>query len=235
MLNTVLAFQWFSAAFFLLPVAGYYSMPTFYEDEFRKKKVDSEGNQSKETYTFRQAVSSPEAWIFTPIWWVVCMATAAVAILYWQDPSVVHPDRADTVFGLLYALPFLELLWTLLFFRPYSFVGAAIVAWIILIDYALLWVFIIWSGNTDTPIMILLVIPSLWLLIAAPWTTWVAYQFDVRKITNRAEAKRKALNELLEKQMKKTKLNRKFNPVELKGEVRRRETPSHTLMKINRM
>lgn len=234
MLNTVLAFQWFSAAFFLLPVAGYYSMPTFYEDEFRKKnRQGAEAGKSEETYTFREAISSPAAWIFTPIWWVVCMATAAVAILYWQDPSVVHPDRADTVFGLLYALPFLELLWSFLFFRPYSFIGATIVAWIILIDYALLWVFIIWSGNTDTPIMILLVIPSLWLLIAAPWTTWVACQpeADIRKIVKRAEEKRIALNMLIDEKIALEKPKKTLkSKIQLK-QLRQRNLPSHTLIK----
>lgn len=232
MLNTVLAFQWFSAAFFLLPVAGYYAMPTFYEDELRKKKngSDTEADKDKKV-TFRQAVSSPEAWIFTPIWWVVCMATAAVAILYWQNPSVVHPDRADAVFGLLYAIPFLELLWSFLFFRPYSFVGAAIVAWIILIDYALLWVFIIWSGNTDTPIMILLVIPSLWLLIAAPWTTWVAYKVPIGPLVKNVEYKRIALDMLIKEKVEQLKnegilkYKQKFN------ELRQRNLPSHTLIK----
>jgi tryptophan-rich sensory protein len=234
MLNTVLAFQWFSAAFFLLPVAGYYSMPTFYEDELRKKnddKTDDEAKKPAETYTFRDAVASPAAWIFTPIWRVVCMATAAVAILYWQDPSVVHPDRADAVFGLLYALPFLELLWSFLFFRPYSFVGAAIVAWIILIDYALLWVFIIWSGNTDTPIMILLVIPSLWLLIAAPWTTRAALKVNIHPLVKRAEEKRIALNVLLDEKILELKRNGLLkSKLQLKP-LRQRNLPSHTLIK----
>ena len=170
MITSEIAFQWTGAAFFILPLAIGYTFPTFYEDVVRlKAKARKDGKPAKdlETVVFKDMPYTLPMWVFTPVWWVVCMATAACYILYWQNPSLTHPDRADTVFALFYAVPWLELLWSYLFFKPYSWVGATIVSWILLIVFALIWTFTIWSGITTVAIMILLVIPTLWLLIAS--------------------------------------------------------------------
>jgi tryptophan-rich sensory protein len=232
MIDTTIAFQWFAAlAFFLIPVAGPYTMPTFYEDELRKqnrsKNDKTEEGEEEKPQTFRQIVSSPAAWIFTPIWWVVNVCFAAVAVLYWQGPSLTHPDRADTVFALMIAIPFLELLWSYLFFRPYSFVGAAVVAWVLLIDIALQWAFIVWSGNTETAIMILLVPPSIWLLIAAPLSTIAAVRVDIHELVELVEKKRVALNQLLAMQMK-GKISTLASQIPQVNSARLRTVPSHT-------
>lgn len=231
MIDTTIAFQWFGTlAFFLIPIAGPYNMPTFWEDELwknnrpKKEKVE-EGGEEKPSV--RQMFGSPVAWIFTPIWSIVNVCFAAVAVLYWQSPSLMHPDRADTVFALLIAIPFLELFWSYLFFRPYSFVGSAAVAWVLLVDVALLWTFIVWGGNTDTAIMILLVPPSLWLLIAAPWNTIFASRNNIHEIEQNVQKKHIALNELLASQMgQKVQLN--STVVSQVGQARIRTVPSHT-------
>jgi hypothetical protein len=155
----------------------------------------------------------------------VCFA--AVTVLYWQGPSLTHPDRADTVFALMIAIPFLELLWSYLFFRPYSFVGAAVVAWVLLIDVALQWTFIVWSGNTETAIMILLVPPSIWLLIAAPLSTVAAARVNIHELVELVEKKRVAMNQLLDLQMK-GKLKTLASQVPQMGPARLRTAPSHT-------
>jgi len=230
MIDMTIAFQWFGTlAFFLIPVAGPYTMPTFYEDELRKRRgaKDTESGDEK-PQTFRQIVSSPAAWVFTPIWWVVNVCFAAVAVLYWQGPSVTHPDRADTVFALMIAIPFLQLLWSYLFFRPYSFVGAAVVAWVLLIDVALLWTFIVWGGNTETAIMILLVPPSIWLLIAAPLSTVAASRVDIHELVEIVEKKRVALNQLLYLQMNGKLMTQLASAMPQSVQTRFRTAPSHT-------
>lgn len=237
MIDTTIAFQWFATlAWFLLPCAGPYTMPTFYEDELREwkgKSKSAEAGASEETRTFRDIVASPAAWVFTPIWWVVNAAFGAVAVLYWQNPSITHPDRADVVFAMMLAVPPLELLWSFLFFRPYSFVGAAVVAWILLADVAVQWAFIVWSGNTMTAIMIILVIPSIWCLIAAPWSSVVASRVPIKELVEIVEQKRVALETLIRMQMngKFASLASKMMPTMGSSTLRQRQVaegiPSH--------
>lgn len=202
MITTEIAFQWLGAAYFIFPLVVGYTFPTFYEDEVRlkmrkNKKKASAGESAPETAIFKDMPYTLPMWVFTPVWWVVCMATAAVFILYWQNPSVAHPDRADTVFALLYAVPWLELLWSYLFFRPYSWVGATIVSWILLAVFALVWTFTVWSGITTVAIMILLVIPSLWLIIASVISIIWNNQVEIGPITRGVELRHYKLNLLL--------------------------------------
>lgn len=200
MITSLIAFQWTSAAYFILPLVVGYTLPTFYEDVVRlKSKARKEGKAPKdvETFVFKDAPYTLPMWVFTPVWWVVCMCTAACYILYWQNPSLIHPDRADTVFALFYAIPWLELLWAYLFFRPYSWVGATIVSWILLIDFALIWAFTIWSGITTVAIMILLVPPTLWLIIASVISVIWNTQFNISEVRASVETRHYYMNLLI--------------------------------------
>jgi hypothetical protein len=197
MITTEIAFHWFTAAFFLLPTFMPYRMPTFYDDQFRKNP-----NSPDSLLSYREShYLVPAPGIFEPVWWIVGMATAAVAILYWQHPGITNTDFADTVFGLLYSIPFLQVLAGYLYFKPVSWYGTAVVCTVILAVIGCLWGFIIASGVNTWYILVLLSIPSVWAILVTAWTWWWAVKFPIDEAQQLVVSKHVALNQLLAGQM----------------------------------